>query len=238
MYGSVAGPIFEQDLVFPISPVTRKQCQCVLKTGRALERPQVSQIPCPPCWGQGRGQEETESWEVDFQEEESHQEEILEMLRCGFGGWHLSHLSMVTLEIGADTQEQVSNLVGLRHRSPCPRCVHYHEKTSCLDVNLSWVRFINALTDCVSVLLSCNLLLRAFLLPVSRAPPPMRRRFLLLGAASSGEGKRSGNACWRSSRCSFSRISFWCLERVLSATSRPPLQRVGHVHQTIGRCER
>ena len=91
------------------------------------------------------------------------------------------------------------------------------------------------LTGCISTI-SCWLFPRALLLWVPWVLPSLAQCLLLLGASDSG-ATRSGKHCWMSCQCSRSQSSFSCLERVLSATSRPPLQRMGHVHQTIGRRE-
>ena len=57
------------------------------------------------------------------------------------------------------------------------------------------------------------------------------RRLLLRGAG--GGIVRLGKNIWSRRWRSWSRSSFSCFVRVLSATSRPPLQRTGHVHQAI-----
>ena len=92
--------------------------------------------------------------------------------------------------------------------------------------------FITARTNCVSVVSPCWTFFRALLLQVPWVLSSLARRLLRV---SDNRRTRSGKHRWMSSVRSWSRSSLSCLERVLSATSRPPLQRTGHVHQTIGR---
>ena len=90
-------------------------------------------------------------------------------MRCGLED-HLSHLSTVTLLNGADTQARYLTLL-------VPVTAHHvhgvfftvTNKLDFLDINLGWAKFINDLTDCVPILPSRTLLLRAFLLRPSWA---------------------------------------------------------------------
>ena len=113
--------------------------------------------------------------------------------------------------------------------------LHRHERAG-YSVNLSWAEFIDALTEWVPAVPRSSLP-RTFLLQDPWASSTSARRLVLLGGSGS-DAMRSGKNCWMSSQSSFSLSSFSCLERVLSETSRPPLQRIEHAHQTIGRFDK
>ena len=114
--------------------------------------------------------------------------------------------------------------------------VHPLEQPACGDFSFSQGKRVNALTTCVPIPSPCPWFSRVLLLQVRLGSLSWARRLFL---RTSGRGAtRSGKCCWMSCWCSWSRSSFRCLERVLSVTSRPPLQRMEHVHQAIGRSKR
>ena len=118
-----------------------------------------------------------------------------------------------------------------------------HEKTTTIvrtpDINLGWKRLANTLTGGVSVLSPDPWFPWTFLALLPGVPWVSSSSGRRLFREGFGSGVTASGICSRTSRSSsLSRSSFRCLARVLLTTSRPPLQRMGHVHQAIGRSQR